>query len=104
MAGDSPLPRGAAFPPLSERTGAPGTGRPSVAGVRTLSKRASSRRGHGACFCETCNSIWEFEPRDFFVGELYCPVCATRHIAAEERFGTLEEAIAAHPQAKVYRD
>lgn len=62
------------------------------------------RPGHGASYCSNCNSIWEFEPRDFFVGELYCPLCATRHIELEKRFDTLEEAVEAHPKASVYRN
>lgn len=65
---------------------------------------AGPRKGHGACYCSNCDSIWEFEPRDFFVGELYCPVCATRHLPGSERYPTLEEALQAHPKTKVYRD
>jgi hypothetical protein len=51
-----------------------------------------------AAYCRNCNHIFEFETRDNFKGELFCPDCISR---VGDRYPNLERARVAHPDVPV---
>lgn len=54
-----------------------------------------------AAHCSRCNSAFVAEPRELFLGELYCPCCTAR-TETSSRALTLEQILKAHPQAHLY--
>lgn len=55
----------------------------------------------GAAYCR-CNTIFEYEERDNFSGEIFCPSCMTR-ISGEERYKSVAAARKSHPAAALYK-
>lgn len=53
-----------------------------------------------AAYC-TCNTIFEYEDRDAFSGEIFCPVCMSR-VKESNKYSTLKDAKKEHAQAKHY--
>jgi hypothetical protein len=54
-----------------------------------------------AAYCDNCETIFEYEDRDLFVGELYCPACSTRALP-ENRAGSVQALQKKHKDAKVH--
>jgi hypothetical protein len=56
----------------------------------------------GAAYCARSETIFTYEARDLFSGELFCPQCATR-TDPKDRAPSISELLRKHPKAKVHR-
>jgi uncharacterized Zn finger protein (UPF0148 family) len=53
-----------------------------------------------AAYC-SCQTVFEYEQRDLFSGDVFCPLCMTR-IEKNERYSNLDKAMENHPEAQHY--
>lgn len=60
----------------------------------------STENALAAAYC-SCQTVFEYEQRELFSGDVFCPLCMTR-IEKNERYLDLESATKAHPGAKHY--
>lgn len=54
-----------------------------------------------AAYCGLSNTLFNYEQRDLFAGELFCPDCTAR-TEIEHRASTLREMRELYPQATLY--
>jgi len=56
-----------------------------------------------AAVCENCSTIFEFEERDEFLGEVFCPGCMSR-VLKGGRYKDLRSARVKNKKLAVYAD
>jgi len=54
-----------------------------------------------AAYCDSCSTVFNYEERDLFLSELFCPRCTSR-TDASARARTLAQIRKLFPAAKVY--